>query len=331
VSALSTVAVDPLDSGYGERVLLLRVTGRVDDAQDLAQVLAAHTSQVTGALTHVVLDLSGVPAMSLTGARALAGWAARLAGPRRRVLAAAAPATVTNVLYQAQAADVLELFPSVGSALATAGPGQRARTARDDADAEPRGLLDQVRTLPVVARAQGILMERYGLGGEQASALLDETARVFAVPARVLAAAIVETPRPASPAGPWFAGRTPAEPTAEFLWRSGVDPADRGKVLDVLLEEALHITGADGDLQLVDPALGVLVLERRQGFSAEFQDFFAHVGDDGTACATARRSGVRVSVPGVATDPIFAGQASREVVLVVLDALEHLHRLATAH
>lgn len=384
------VTVDrlPVDGAYGGRVLLLRVTGEVDDtrAPRLVDALTARTSPVRGVLTHVVVDLSAVPRLSMGGARALTGWAARHSG-RRRVIVAAAPAGVATVLYESRATDVVELFPSVDAALAKAGP---VRTPRDEADAELRSLRERVRTMPAIARAQGVAIERYGLDAEKASSLLDETALRFAIPLRVLARFVVEAPRPAPADEPWFPGRAVPEPTAEFLWRSGADPADRDRVLDALLDEALRITGtAHADVQLVDPALDVLVLERQQGFSAEFEDFFAHVGGDGTACAAARRRGVRVSVPDVASDPIFADRVSREVILesgvrsvqsspvlartggclgvisthsakagrcltaaeetamdaltggaadwitwyrrtVVMDALEHLHRLATA-
>ena len=311
---MTALRVDPLpvDAGYGGQVLLLRVAGEIDatHAHQLTETLTARTSHAHG--THVVLDLSAASRLSVAAARELTGWAARLTG--RRVIVAGAPAGVATVLYETGAADVVALFPTLDDALARLVPVDHVRASREDS--ELRSLREQVRTIPAIARAEGVLIERYGLGTGRAISLLAETARHFALPTRVLAAAVLEAPRPASPHEPWFPSDRRPEAGAEFLSRSGTDPADREGVLDALLDTALHITcTANADVQLVDPGLGVLVLERQQGFSAEFEDFFAHVGDEGTACATAWRTGARVTVPDVATDPIFAGQASREVIL----------------
>jgi anti-anti-sigma regulatory factor len=334
VSSPLNVAPLPVEADYGGRVLPLRITSiaddttapllddALDDAIKVTKVSVGETLTHAGErLTHVLVDLSGIRLLSPAGARALARWAERIASRGRRVLVSAADPHVTNVLYQTHATDVVELYPTAEAALATAvraaaGPGRLERTSRDDFDAELMTLRAQVRTYPLITRAQGVVQERYRISSSRAASLLEETARRFEIPPRTLAAAVIDAPRPASPAEPWFTRPRTPPPAAAFLRRSSTDPADRDQVLDVLLDEALGITDtANADLQLVDPALDVLVLERQQGFSTEFQDFFAHVGDEGTACAAARRSGVRVTVPDVASDPIFAGHASREVIL----------------
>ena len=330
VSSPLNVAPLPVEADYGGRVLPLRVTGIADDAaapllddalNDALMATRVHVGEtMTHAgetLTHIVVDLSGIRLLSPAAARALARWADRLTGRGRRVLVSATAPHVTSVLYQTHATDVVELYPTAEAALAkAAGPGGLERTSRDEVDAELMSLRAQVRTHPLIAQAQGIVLERYRISGSRAASLLRETARHYEIPLRTLAAAVIDAPRPSSLSGPWFASsRTPPHAT-DVLRRSSTDPADRGQVLDTLLEEALEIAGtANADLQLVDPALNILVLERQRGFSEEFQDFFAHVGDEGTACAAARRSGVRVSVADVASDPIFDGHASREVIL----------------
>lgn len=338
-----TVDAIPVKSGHGGRVLLLRVAGRIDEARAplLAESLAARTPSVRQALTHVVLDLSGVRLLCPAGARVLAAWADRLAGRCRRVLAAAAVPDVASILYVTRTADVLELSPTVDAALARTSPaGSGAPRETSPKDAELRNLRAQVRTLPLIAQARGMLLERYRLSdGAAAFHLLQESSQRFNVRLCVLACALVSAPRPRSVTGPWFPGRPRTAPPATiFLKRSGADPANRSRVLELLLNEAMEIAGtASADLQLVDSALGVLVLERQRGFSEEFQDFFAHVGDDGTACA-ARRSGARVIVQDVATEKTAMDALSAEAACwltwyhrtFVLDALEHLHHRAMA-
>jgi hypothetical protein len=191
--------------------------------------------------------------------------------------------------------------------------------------ADGEDLRDQVRDLralarnrPLIGQAQGVLMERYRLpDARSAFLLLKAASQRHNVRLRVVATAVLAAPRPARPGGPWFPGRvrTPPPRTA-FLRAAGADPDNRSAGLEAVLARALETTGAGrGDLQLVDPALDVLELEKQRGFSDGFLDFFAHVGDEGTACAAARRTRRRITVTDVERDPIFEGRPSRLVML----------------
>jgi GAF domain-containing protein len=78
-------------------------------------------------------------------------------------------------------------------------------------------------------------------------------------------------------------------------------------VLPAILDGALTLTGADfGNVQLVDPASGALVLVTQSGFGTEFTDYFAFVDDEHSACGRAARTCALSVVADVTTDPDFA-------------------------
>ncbi|HEX2320867.1 MAG TPA: hypothetical protein VHJ18_17935 [Streptosporangiaceae bacterium] len=54
---------------------------------------------------------------------------------------------------------------------------------------------------------------------------------------------------------------------------------------DRALETALTLVRADrSNIQIVDPATGALRIAAHHGFSAEFLEYFAIVGEDTSAC-----------------------------------------------
>ena len=78
-------------------------------------------------------------------------------------------------------------------------------------------------------------------------------------------------------------------------------------VLEEGLEEALSLLRADrGNVQIVDPATGSLVLVLQTGFSDEFLEYFAVVDDDGSACGRAASQHAQTVITDVSTDPDFA-------------------------
>jgi hypothetical protein len=80
--------------------------------------------------------------------------------------------------------------------------------------------------------------------------------------------------------------------------------------------QALRAAGADtGNLQLLDPASGVLRIVAQHGFGRRFLDFFEVVHDEDSACGTALAAGRAVWVPEVVTSPIFAGTPALEAML----------------
>jgi hypothetical protein len=78
-------------------------------------------------------------------------------------------------------------------------------------------------------------------------------------------------------------------------------------VLEEGLEDALSLLHADrGNIQIVDPFTGSLVLVLQTGFSDEFLEYFAVVDDDGSACGRAASQHAQTVIGDVNTDPGFA-------------------------
>jgi GAF domain-containing protein len=74
-----------------------------------------------------------------------------------------------------------------------------------------------------------------------------------------------------------------------------------------VLEGALSLGGADhGNLQLVNPATGSLLIVAEHGFGPEFLAHFAEVDDDRSACGRAARNHEQTVIPDVLADPGFA-------------------------
>jgi hypothetical protein len=151
--------------------------------------------------------------------------------------------------------------------------------------------------MPVIEQAKGILMAQHGCGPEEAFDLLRRASQRFNVPVRVLAARLAHrVQRP----GPQAA---PVIPVAVRDW--GAAPA-LGAALDQVLEFALTLLHAErGNIQLADPATGVLRIAAQRGFSQEFVEYFAAVTDDRSACGRAAQHLAQVIITDVTTDPGF--------------------------
>ena len=221
-------------------------------------------------------------------------------------------------------------FPTVEDALASipedrpSGRSEATRTAlgvtQEMAELRRAGrdLRAQVRTRPLIGQAMGMVAERYRLpDGEAAFELLRACSQEHNLKLRAVAAAVVAAPRPRSPEGRWFPGRARRPmPVTRLLRRPGVEPKNRSSVLEAVLDEAVRCSGARrAGVQLVDPALDVLVLEKHRGFTEDFVDFVAHVEGRETACVACCRRAVRVTVLDVARDARFDGARSRGALL----------------
>ncbi|MEC3953734.1 GAF domain-containing protein [Nocardia sp. CDC153] len=77
-------------------------------------------------------------------------------------------------------------------------------------------------------------------------------------------------------------------------------------LLSRVLDTALEMTGAHyGDVQLIDPSTGALLLTTESGFDTEFLEYFAVVEDVGSACGRAVKAG-QTAVFDVDDDAGFA-------------------------
>jgi len=75
---------------------------------------------------------------------------------------------------------------------------------------------------------------------------------------------------------------------------------------DRALECVLSLARAErGNIQLADPASGVLRIISQHGFDPEFLDHFAVVDDDGSACGRAAMRGTQLVIADVLTDAGF--------------------------
>src|SRR5215469_15100117 len=83
--------------------------------------------------------------------------------------------------------------------------------------------------------------------------------------------------------------------------------ADTRAVLDDSLEDALSMLQADrGNVQIVDPVSGSLIIAVQAGFSDEFLEYFAVVNDDASACGRAAHDLAQTVIADVNDDPGFA-------------------------
>ncbi|MEV8528742.1 MULTISPECIES: ANTAR domain-containing protein [unclassified Streptomyces] len=182
---------------------------------------------------------------------------------------------------------------------------------------EVRHLQARVRSRPLISHAQGILEERYQLpDAESAFALLRQASQRSNIKLRVLAEAVVRTPRPDQHKELWFPGRTRQPPPP--LYAIGVEDEEsvnRSTVLGAVLSQSLAVTGTDmGNVQTVDRDAQGLRIERHTGLSEDFVEFFAFVGESGTSCARAAQDVALTTVHDVATDPVFTEQARHAIL-----------------
>ncbi|MEU1936635.1 ANTAR domain-containing protein [Streptomyces coeruleorubidus] len=202
--------------------------------------------------------------------------------------------------------------------MSAAGPA----AADDDSElerlrSEVRDLRARARVYPLISQAQGLLQERYALpDGESAFALMQRASQRYNVKLRTLAGFVVTAPRPDGREQLWFPRRVRRpEPALTFTSAHRSGSGSRGAVLKAVLSHTLAVTGAGmGNVQLTDQARGGLRIEEHTGHTPEFVDFFAHVGDDGTACARAARDVAPVTVRDVESDPLFSEPARRAIL-----------------
>jgi hypothetical protein len=326
-----------LPGATGEALWLLRAEGPLETAD---HPLFDRIMESPHGCHHVAVDLSLVQVLSAAGASGVLRCGHGLGESGRRLFVACAGPAVTQVLDLTRTRDVVTVLPTVRDVVAACTPpapdgaGQTLLLPPDgDAENEPdsdelrarlRDLRGKVRSYPLIAQAQGVLLERYDLDGPQSAFdLLRDASQRHNVKLRSLAAAVLTVPRPEARAKAWFPGRgRTAAPVLDFLPGPRTDRINRGVVIGGVLERAMDITGTRmGNVQLVDPVTGDLRMERHEGLSDRFVEFFDVVAD-GTSCALAARHGSRVTVTDVATDPVF-DEPARDVILAAGSRASH--------
>lgn len=107
---------------------------------------------------------------------------------------------------------------------------------------------------------------------------------------------------------------SPNRVVAQTFLSTDYVPAEACIMVDTALDAAISATGADmGNVQLSCPE-GLRIVAHR-GFERPFLDFFVVVDDRSAAsCGEAKKTGRRIVVPDVPSDPIFVGTAAEEVM-----------------
>jgi anti-anti-sigma regulatory factor len=275
----------------------------------------------------LVLDLGGLHRLSATAAETLFRFTASAAAHGRRMLLVDCPPEVAAVLARVRPPGVAgpEQFPTVSEALAAvlawavAGPWQAGAHLRPHAPELRPQAVELRHTLlarALGARAQGLLMERYGLRDARvADALLRAVGREHRVAPVRLATAIAQAPPP-RPGARWFPGRGPAvQPAVGFVTAPADRPLPLSVFLDALRDAVCAITHTHmASVQLIDPSDNTLWLESSCGLPADFVHFFAVTDDAGSCCGEAARKSERIVVDDVVTAPNF-DEPSRAMVL----------------
>ncbi|MDR6593376.1 ANTAR domain-containing protein [Saccharothrix longispora] len=308
---------------------VVAVSGELDAAAS-ATVSARLAELVEAGHGDLVVDLTGVRLLSGAGVTALFGVADDLAGTGRRLRVVAGNPAVARVLRGKRLPDVVDVHPTVGGAL-----GAQSDVVGGHPDATVLRLAREVRDLraklggrPVIARALGMLQERYLLAdADTAFTLLRRVSQRSNVRMRELAETLVDLPRP-RPREPW----PPPEPAPDpgFGADLGGGAADtRPDVLRDLLRAVLERTRAaagevrlveGGDLNGVDHAVrarpggagpdsggsgvGPAGIDSCPTAPAEWRDAGAVTAD------AARRRRTRIVVAEVADDPLFTGSTA---------------------
>lgn len=311
----------------GTAVRVLTVTGEVDTAASgrLAERLAGLVAADGGEL---IVDLSEVRLLSPAAVTMLLALADDLSCTGARLRVVTGSAKVLQALKSAQVTDALDTYDTLDTAIG-AELDAAARRGGDPADETPaeeqirrlsqevQDLRAKLRTRPLIARALGMLQERYRLADMDAAfGLLREASQLTRVKMVVLAKALVDLPPPGSQGGLWPAERADRLAPELTFWPPGRDqPATYGTVLTAVLDAALLCTRTEmGDVRLLDDA-GGLRSSGQRGLTPDFAAFLDRAAVGETAGGLAVRRGRRVIVTDVATDPIFADAIVREMHL----------------
>ncbi|WP_372671809.1 ANTAR domain-containing protein [Amycolatopsis kentuckyensis] len=287
-------------------VLVIAVAGEVDAGAHPA--FSEQLFRLTAGVLEPVVDLSGVRVLGATGLRGLLVLAETLAATGGRLRVVTGVGVVRRALQATGAADVLETYESLSVALGAKSTGA---AADDHRDALIERLREEIRVLraklahrPRIARALGVVQERYRLPDEEAAfRLLRWASQRHNVKVQQLAQLLVDLPRPGE--GEW----PPAGPRPRG--QSGVPwpvrtPAELARcLLDVALEDtgarAGFVQFADGDR---------LRLAAHRGLSGEV----SCLDLDGTSSALASTRFLAVMSGDVGADPLFAGTATLDLL-----------------
>ncbi|MFI6564074.1 ANTAR domain-containing protein [Streptomyces sp. NPDC050534] len=168
-----------------------------------------------------------------------------------------------------------------------------------------------------VARAEGLLMSRYGLGSpKEAFGLLRRASQQFNIKLHTLADVAVHLPPPDIGAARWVPPRprVPAPPLPDLGTRRSRVVGQSG-VLKAAMHRVMQVTQTTmANVQLAEN--GFLRLEQHFGLGPQFTEYFAFVemGGKATSCSHAADQIRQVTVHDIAVSDLF-NDTARAVIL----------------
>jgi anti-anti-sigma factor len=300
---------------------VVRLRGEIDvaDCRALDRRLRGHTGRIVVDLTHVTL-------LSAAAIGVLIAHAERLADADGALLVAAGTPDIRRLLRVIQADTVLRTYDGLPQAMEASqipagqeSPPYRGRRRVDLRGGADRALRRRLRTQPTVARAMGVLQERYGLANaDVAFDVLRLSSQRHNLRLHLVAAVFLAAPAPERPQDEvWFPGRLRrVAPRLTFADRSVSSSGNRTAVLDAVLDAMMACLDTEiAHLLMIEIRQGALCLERHRGLTAEYLEFI----DSGRAPLTvptlAVRRRARVVIADVAADPVFTDGGERLVLL----------------
>jgi anti-anti-sigma factor len=270
-----------------------------------------------------VVDLTGVTLLSGVAIGVLVAHAQRLADEGGRLVVVTGGERNERLLRVTEADRVLDVRHTMPATAAppipVPPPARNGERSVDPRDQEIFDLRRKLRTQSTIARAMGVLEERYGLADPGAAFdLLRAGSQSYNLRLSRVAAAFLAAPAPRRPdVEYWFPGRLrqPAPPltfTSQEVARSG----NRATVLDAVLDATAECVDAEMvDLQTAEPPHGDLWMERYRDVPTGLLAVLDADAYRSTAPRLALRRRARVVVPDIATDPVLAGSSIQAVLM----------------
>jgi len=189
----------------------------------------------------------------------------------------------------------------------------------DGRDQQIFDLRRKLRTQSTIARALGVLQERYGLADPSAAfELLRGGSQRYNLRLSRVATAFLAASAPRGPdADYWFPGRLrQVAPPLTFASQDVARSGNRATVLDALLDAMAECVDAEmADLQTAELPHGDLWMERHRGVPTSLLSDLDADEYRSTAPRLALRRRVLVVVPDIATDPVMAGSPAQTILL----------------
>ncbi|GAB3878797.1 hypothetical protein GCM10029964_030020 [Kibdelosporangium lantanae] len=291
--------------------VVVRLAGEVD-----LEVSRSLDDKLRRGGSRPVADLTGVTLLSGVAIGVLVAHAQRLAAEGGRLTVVTGSDRNERLLRVTEADRVLDVRRTMPTSTS---PVRDEESPVDGRDQEIFDLRRKLRTQSTIARALGVLQERYGLTDPGAAFdLLRSGSQRYNLRLSRVATAFLAAHAPRRPdAEYWFPGRLrQLAPQLGFAPEGVARSGNRATVLDALLDAMAECVDAEmADLQTAEPPHGDLWLERHRGVPTGLLADLDADGYRSVAPRLALRRRELVIVPDVATDPVLAGSPVQAVLL----------------